>query len=627
MATSNTVAKNLVSGSQDVAALAGLLFSNSVEKSALATHLGYGHMAISRLSLLGILGIVKTAFKITLGRERCTAAGFSLDPVRGIFGYTALEAAANQEIVDCDIVTVHFREKEIIVEKAKRYFHPDSNPLVSVGALWGTGHEGKEGLRLSGFTVLGLGNPERENAWGQNIWLHFILGFIFAGITSWLILLIDAPYNWVWVWATAGMHACLTVLLLIPLYLASKTRRPAAHLTNAAWRALRTGTAEVKRLDFLQCRVGRGNVLHAQGDTTFLHRWPLRVLAFLAAVGVGVAYVCQYAVLNYATDNTARIWMVFQVVAALTRSAYWIINPSFGDTKPEDSTFALIHNNASKTLTLAEFVCALKPGKTVIPLWVWEYLRDTPIDELIRQGASRSTQDIIPTDAEWKAFPGSDFNRIVRHRLPGVLPNHTHHGIALGLWRAKDRTDSTIHPFFLVETVFLLDGQSLLCCMEANRALYNTGHSCNIFAFNHKTEERLHLQPCVNPRKCIPTCQWKGKPTKDSEADLTARFLLDRARMSSELLEQANLQAFEFKPSMANAVIISGKADYKDRSGSWCTLDLQDGLHRLERCIDGEFERDGEFQRVRKKSQTVWGGLRGLTGFFHTLDKDIACSA
>ncbi|KAH0562202.1 hypothetical protein GP486_003103 [Trichoglossum hirsutum] len=119
MAPSTPIAQAIASGTQDIAALADLFCASSVDCNILANHIGYGNLAVSTLSLLGVLGIVKTALKITLGPERCRAAGFSPDSVRELFGYTALEAAANKKLVDCDAVTVRFGVREIVIEKEK----------------------------------------------------------------------------------------------------------------------------------------------------------------------------------------------------------------------------------------------------------------------------------------------------------------------------------------------------------------------------------------------------------------------------------------------------------------------------------------------------------------------------
>lgn len=141
---------------------------------------------------------------------------------------------------------------------------------------------------------------------------------------------------------------------------------------------------------------------------------------------------------------------------------YWT-SPRFGDTRPEDSQYALISNNASKMLTLMEFLCSCE----LVPHWVWKHIQSTNLEDLIRQAGSRGMRDTIPVDAEWHVFSGQDFNRIMRNRVFGALSSHTHHELHLGFWRSRNSTDKTAHPFFLVGTQFIWDGQSTNCLMEA----------------------------------------------------------------------------------------------------------------------------------------------------------------
>ena len=72
------IAQLLVSESQDLAALANLFLTDAVEHSVLATHLGYGTVLISALFALGLLGIVESYLKASLGLEICRAADFNI---------------------------------------------------------------------------------------------------------------------------------------------------------------------------------------------------------------------------------------------------------------------------------------------------------------------------------------------------------------------------------------------------------------------------------------------------------------------------------------------------------------------------------------------------------------------
>ncbi len=76
-----TLAQGIASGTQDLAALAGVFCTEAVEQSVHATQDGYVSVSISSFSMLGILGLVKSAVKIALGLERCQSAGFNLDSI------------------------------------------------------------------------------------------------------------------------------------------------------------------------------------------------------------------------------------------------------------------------------------------------------------------------------------------------------------------------------------------------------------------------------------------------------------------------------------------------------------------------------------------------------------------
>jgi len=96
-----SAANDLASGSQDLSALAGLFCTDGVESNALATQTGYGTVVASSLSLLGMLGLVKSTIKIALGLEACSNAGLSLDSLRGVYGYRRGEITSEGKIYEC----------------------------------------------------------------------------------------------------------------------------------------------------------------------------------------------------------------------------------------------------------------------------------------------------------------------------------------------------------------------------------------------------------------------------------------------------------------------------------------------------------------------------------------------
>jgi len=115
MGTASSAAQDLASGSQDLSALAGLFCTDGVESNALATQTGYGTVVVSSLSLLGMLGLVKSTIKIALGLEACSSAGFSLDSLRGVYGYRRGEITSEGKLYECyvtDVKWIYVRDTE-----------------------------------------------------------------------------------------------------------------------------------------------------------------------------------------------------------------------------------------------------------------------------------------------------------------------------------------------------------------------------------------------------------------------------------------------------------------------------------------------------------------------------------
>ncbi|OBT68200.1 hypothetical protein VE03_02365 [Pseudogymnoascus sp. 23342-1-I1] len=155
MSSSDSTAQTIATGTQDLAALAGLFCTDSVESNALSMHQGYGTVVVSALSMLGLLGLVKSTIKISLGLERCRAAGFNLESLRGIFGYSATETPARGEKVDCSSISVQFLKDEVVIMKSTCILDTAKTPMTGIGSDWG-GLENRRGLENT--TVINIGN-------------------------------------------------------------------------------------------------------------------------------------------------------------------------------------------------------------------------------------------------------------------------------------------------------------------------------------------------------------------------------------------------------------------------------------------------------------------------------------
>jgi hypothetical protein len=205
---------DLATGTQDLVALAGLFCTDSVEINAYATQNGYFLIAISAASLLGILGLVRGAIKLALGLKLCREAGFNLDSLRGILGYLPGETAAVGEAVECDLVSVSMTSTNLVIRKRRKIFNNELNPILSVGSPWND-------LYPRSFDVfpiiINLGNASEERLLNHYV-TPFIAALVCSGATSWLVVVVNSPWNAIRIFATAGLHLSLMVLLAVPLF-------------------------------------------------------------------------------------------------------------------------------------------------------------------------------------------------------------------------------------------------------------------------------------------------------------------------------------------------------------------------------------------------------------------------
>jgi hypothetical protein len=207
--STDSIAQTLASGSQDLAALAGLFCTDGVERNALAVQFGYFAVASSALSLLGVLGLVRSSIKVALGLVCCLNAGFNVESVRGLFGYLPTEVTPSSDMIECDFIKVKF-EKSLVankdhydtqgndynlvsIRKSRRYFDRRLTPIVGIGNPWGSG--------IQMTTVVNLGYLKHEKSLAQNLFLIGLLVILCPGITTWLLMVTVKRWTWVTVLA------------------------------------------------------------------------------------------------------------------------------------------------------------------------------------------------------------------------------------------------------------------------------------------------------------------------------------------------------------------------------------------------------------------------------------------
>jgi len=576
LAMAGDIGEGIAAGTQDLSALAGILCTDGVEQNVLALHNGYGTVCISAFSLLGILGLVRTSVKLALGREGCNTAGFGVVNMRPLYGYDAADLGT-AGIVDCDWVHVVFGGGGVMVRKQKRYLSSTQTPMISVGSEVSGGLHGK--------TAVNIGNFERERRLGQSPLLRFAFAFLCPGFTCWILMVITSiRWDWTFAFAVPVFHACLVGMLAIPLWYQWQTDRPGHLATADQWNLLggdissmklgsNTGKSKGQKLtlNLLQARVNDGDVLHFQGSITFLESWWLKGFAAVASAVTAVSYLCQYAILQYASSREAWTWLICQAVAAFIRILYWSVDPSFDDPRTENAEFVVMNNSTSECITLTEVICACGSGENNIPAWLYRYLTEQATFKQLMLDALQNTRDgLIPRVGA--QLVEIDFDRILRHRismshLPDSAAMHT--GVEgqlctspwrLTFWRdiegdvlAVIVVNSVYHHRITPPTsgprkvkIYHLNegdvvegdagGQEFIqkqCWIHANHErVHNTSEGlrlndpCMVYAVTAYEPEthRLHIQASRDDAICSIKCPI-DRPTNDFESKATAELL------------------------------------------------------------------------------------------------------
>ena len=622
-----TFAEGIASGTQDLAALAGVFCTDSVEQNVHATQDGYVSVTISSMSMLGILGLVKSALKIAMGLERCRDAGFNLESIRGIFGYAKGEFVTSGDLIDCDIITVIFSADNIAICKSKRLLSNERCPMLTVGSLF---------PRIGNPTLINLGNVVREAAITQNPLVSLIFALIFSGFTAWTVLIIEAPWSWVRIFAIAGLQTCLLLTLALPLWYEYQTGRPACHLTvtkyayvpishkwrltNRRWDSIvREVYDKHSQVTLLQARILDMDVLHFQGDTSLLHSPYVKVLSLIASFGISVAYICQYAIVKTANNVEAIIWVSCQAAAAFARVMFWISRHTFDKSHAAQTEIAIINTAASAKITFLELICAYGPGQHKLPRWAWDYLRTKDLQEILQTAATRVPAP-IPVDVAYHSFVHADFD-IFLDRRGGLDAKEEsenkqfkgRHIWRLGMFKRNSNSD-TIEPFILVHVPYshgmcwmIADASSVRIDSEGRPGVLPAGHIegiCAQFALDD-SGNRLHLRSHQIPEICDIACPHTATSTTycgHLDQWESFMYLYDRSKICSTLVgiieSGADLENGIFSKKINNLsedVWVSATPGTVDRSGVLHTkerdrifgfADLEQGLKEVRAYIE-----------------------------------------
>lgn len=295
-----STAQTLASGSQDIAALAGLFATDGVETNGLASDTGYGTVISATLSILGILGLVKSSIKLALGPDRCKGSGWTTDSMRGIFGYSEKDSArvTGLSVFDVLHVDVEFDKHFVFLHKKMRKYDTDRNPQINVGC---NTYSKKPGASNHGFTLFNAGNLAKDRSILQHPLVVAVAAFVCAGITSWLIAIVHSARNiryWVFWFGTFGLHTSLVLMIAPTLYHSFLTTRPSQYLTPEIFDVLTrnhdwTTMPKTKRFSFVRRKFPENNaqVLHFRGQAPQFDSPPFTALMFSLSALCVVSYV------------------------------------------------------------------------------------------------------------------------------------------------------------------------------------------------------------------------------------------------------------------------------------------------------------------------------------------------
>ena len=402
-------------------------------------------MAASSLSLLGVLGLIKSSIKLALGLKLCASAGFNLESIRGVFGYLPGESAMAGDLCECFIASVTVFPEKITIHKTQHYFSGANTPIVDAAVP----------PKPKPFsTIINLGNDKGESSSCQSILWIISAVVICSGCTSWLLLIITADWTWVKIFAIPILHICLVLMLALPLWYGRQINRPGKHLTTAKWEAL-CGKSVKKPtvLNLLQVCKNESrdgeyqetlDILHFRGDTSLIHSKILKIGVLLLSAIAATAYICQYSILKVASSKEALIWLGCQGGLAAVRILYWIVDPSFDDPVIADTGYAIINNLRLDHVMLMEIICAAASDTTIeIPWWAWDYLSTKPLQDIIQSAVDRKVGSSIPLDAKYYVFLDVDFMRILRRR--GIEKDYNaDYDFRLGLYRLPNATSGEL---------------------------------------------------------------------------------------------------------------------------------------------------------------------------------------
>lgn len=328
----NGAFQTLANGSQDLAALVGLFATDGVERYTIDYTLGCLPPATAPLSLLGLLGYVRALMKLTLGVEFCERIGFSTVSLQSYVGVRRFDVAHRERVVD-----IHYLERTCIGDAVqwslvKTVPHiPESMPMISGGVIRA---EKDRRPREASFALAMCQLPQSKGTASVTFSLYALFLAFAASLSSFPILLSKSSWTWTRLFATAGLPASV-LLGGLPWCLVCITE----HLPfepcdwfRADWKDTPSGTNGSADESGRSLDRKDSFAYFAKEDHFYIFdcrvvgkpwMWLTRLASCCAAVGITVAYPCQYIELRSASPRASGIWLSLQGTVAILRIVVW----------------------------------------------------------------------------------------------------------------------------------------------------------------------------------------------------------------------------------------------------------------------------------------------------------------
>ena len=326
----------LADGSQDLTALIGLFATDGVERYAIDFTRGFLPPATAPLSLLGLLGYVRTLLKLSFGVELCERVGFSVASLRSFTGFRRSDFTPYNKVVNVYYLERSRQESSVQWRLVKIVPHTeDSMPLIAAS---GSREPRVLQTQDESFDVAMWRLPQKKGTRSLSFSLYSICLGIAVSFSSFPVLMFTPRWTWIRIFAFAGLPTSVLLggLPWCLIYITEHIPFEPCDWFRSDWKggtgqttgsASEPGGSLSRKNSFAY--FAKGDQFHifdcqAVGNRSI---WLTRIASFCSAICITIAYVCQYVELRSSTVKISRIWLGLQGLLAIVRIASWAWAP------------------------------------------------------------------------------------------------------------------------------------------------------------------------------------------------------------------------------------------------------------------------------------------------------------